>query len=90
MLLCDMILQADSHDVSLVKNIIVIESDFSLPSDFSVRVFLFTAELVRIERGELGRNVTPRNRQYGETHKNENALVQNIIMRIIEIYCTFK
>ena len=29
--------------------------------------FIFTAEFVRIERGELGRDAT-RERQYGETH----------------------
>ena len=36
----------------------MIGNDFSLPSDFLTVSDFFTAEFVRIERGELGRDAT--------------------------------
>ena len=64
----------------------MIGSDLSLPSDLTVSAF-FTAEFVRIGRDATYQGTDS---MVNETHKNENALVQNIIIRIIEIYCTFK
>ena len=51
----------------------MIGSDFSLPSDLTVSDFFFTAEFVRIERGELGR---------GATHQGTDSMAKLIKMKM--------